>query len=155
MTARDALVAGAVATVLAGVPSTLHALATGRSVVESAAAAGSILLPGQRQPAVLVVAAVPVHVALSLGWAQVIAAVVPRRWPALGASGCGLAIAALDLGIIGRHIPRIRDLPQLPQWLDHLAYGATVGLVLRTRWRTRARAVIHRSRSERALAPSS
>jgi hypothetical protein len=136
-TTRDALLAGAAASVLAGVPSTLHALATGQSIVENAAAAGSILLPNERRSAVLVAAAVPVHLALSFGWAQVIATVVPRRWPVAGAIGCGLAIAALDLSVIGQHITRIRDLPQPPQWLDHVAYGATVGLVLRTRWRSR------------------
>ena len=137
ITARDALYAGAAAALLAGVPSTLHALVTDHPVLENAAAAGSILLPDERRTAVLVVAAVPVHLALSLGWAQVVAAVVPRRRPVLGAVGCGLAIAALDLGVVGQHIPRIRALPQAPQWLDHLAYGATVGVVLRARWRSR------------------
>lgn len=137
-TRRDALAAGAAASVLSGIPSTVHALAARQSIVKNAAAAGSILLPGERRSAVLVVAAVPVHLGLSFGWAQAIAAVVPRRWPVAGGIVCGLAIAALDLGLIGQHIPRIRDLPQLPQWLDHVAYGATVGLVLRMRWRSRA-----------------
>ena len=136
-TARDALVAGVVASVLAGVPSTVHAMATGRSILEGAAAAGSILLPREHRTAVLVAAAVPVHLGLSLGWAQAIAAVVPRRRPVAGSIACGLAIAALDLLVIGRHLPRIRALAQPPQWLDHLAYGATVGFVLRSRRRAR------------------
>ena len=135
---RDALLAGAAASVLAGVPSTLHALATRHPLLENATAAGSILLPDARDAKLLVAAAVPVHLALSFGWAQVIAAIVPRERPVLPAIGCGLAIAALDLGVIGQHIPRIRSLPQLPQWLDHVAYGATVGAVLRIRWRSRA-----------------
>ena len=130
---RDALLAGALASVLAGLPSTLHALTTGRSVLDAAAAAGSILLPNEDRTAVLLAAAVPVHLALSLGWAQVIVRLVPERRPVAGATACGLAIAALDLETIGRRFPRIRALPQLPQWLDHLAYGATVGLVLRAR----------------------
>ncbi len=136
-TARDAVLAGAAAAVLAGVPSTLHALATDHPLLENAAAAGSILLPDERRTVVLLAAAVPVHLALSLGWAQVVAAVVPRRWPVLGGVGSGLAIAALDLGVVGQHIPRIRALPQAPQWLDHVAYGATVGFVLRARRRSR------------------
>ena len=136
-TVRDGLLAGAVASVLAGVPSTMHALATDHPLLENVVAAGSILLPGERRTAVLVAAAVPVHLALSFGWAQLIAAVVPRRRPVTGAIGCGLAIAALDLGVVGRHIPRIRSLPQAPQWLDHVAYGASVGLVLKARWRSR------------------
>ncbi|MBW3608068.1 MAG: hypothetical protein KY463_06885 [Actinobacteria bacterium] len=84
---------------------------------------------------VLLVAAVPVHVALSLGWALLLAAVLPRRrtlpWGALA----GIAIAALDLGIVGRRYPRIRALAPLPQVLDHVAYGATVGAVLSARRR--------------------
>lgn len=135
--ARDALLAGAAASVLAGVPSTLHALTTGRSVLEGAAAAGSLLLPHERRTSVLVAAAVPVHLTLSLGWAQVLSAVVPCRWPVAGSIACGLAIAALDLEVIGRRLPRIRSLAQPPQWLDHVAYGATVGLVLRSRRRAR------------------
>ena len=136
-TARDAFLAGAAASVLAGVPSTLHAIATGGSVLEGAAAAGSIVLPHERRTPVLVAAAVPVHLALSLGWARVIAAVVSRRRPVTGSIACGLAIAALDLEVFGRRMPRIRALAQPPQWLDHLAYGATVGVVLRARWRAR------------------
>ena len=133
----DALVAGAAAAVLAGVPSTLHALVTGRSILEAAAAAGSVLLPGERRTPVLVAAAVPVHLALSLGWAQVVARMVPRRWPVAGSLAWGVAIAALDLEVIGRRLPRIRALAQAPQWLDHVAYGATVGFVLRIRRRGR------------------
>jgi hypothetical protein len=46
----------------------------------------------------------------------------------------GLAIAALDLGVIApRWAPRIRALPQGRQWADHIAFGAAVGLVLRVR----------------------
>jgi len=134
-TARDALLAGAVAAVLAGVPSTAYALATGRPLLEAAAAAGSIVLPHEERTPVLVAAAVPVHLALSLGWAQVLAALVPRRRPLLGSIAGGLAIAALDLGVVGRRLPRIRALPQPPQWLDHVAYGATVGAVLWARRR--------------------
>jgi hypothetical protein len=44
-----------------------------------------------------------------------------------------MAIAALDLTLIGRRIPSIRTLPQGRQWADHAAYGLTVGLVLRAR----------------------
>ena len=132
-TGRDALLAGAVASVLAGVPSTLHALGTNRSVLEGAAAAGSILLPAERRTPVLVAAAVPVHLVLSLGWAQLIALVAPRRRPVAGSIVCAVAIAALDLQVIGRRLPRIRALAQGPPWVDHLVYGATVGVVLRKR----------------------
>ena len=45
----------------------------------------------------------------------------------------GLAIAALDLGVIGARLPAIRALPQPRQWADHVAYGLTVGAVLARR----------------------
>lgn len=132
-TVRDVVEAGLVAAVVSGVPSTVHGLATGRDVTEPTLAAGSLLLPRARRPLVLAAAAVPVHLTLSLGWAAVLARVLPRRrtvaWGALG----GLAIAALDLGIAGRRFPRIRALPTAPQVADHLAYGLAVGWVLARR----------------------
>ena len=49
----------------------------------------------------------PVHLALSVGWAGVLAAALPRgaepAWGGLAALG----IAALDLAVVGRHIPAI------------------------------------------------
>ncbi len=132
---RDGLVAGAVAAVVSGAPSTLHALATRSSPLEATLAAGTLLLPRERRALPLVLAATPVHVALSLGWALVLAALLPRRRTIAWATLAGLAIAALDLGVVGRRCPRIRALPQLPQWLDHVAYGATVGAVLSRRRR--------------------
>lgn len=132
---QDGLFAGAVAAVVSGAPSTLHALATRSSPLEATLAAGTLLLPRERRPLALVLAAVPVHVALSLGWAVVLAFTLPRRRMLACGALAGLAIAALDLGVVGRRYPRIRALPQVPQVLDHLAYGATVGAVLSRRRR--------------------
>jgi len=132
---NDALVAGGAAAVLSGVPSTAHAVATGRSVLEGALAAGSIALPRETRPAPLLAAAVPVHLALSLGWAFMLAAVLPRRGTVVLGALAGLGIAALDLGVVGRRLPRIRALPPAPQVADHVAYGVTVGAVLRARRR--------------------
>jgi len=133
---HDALPAGLVAALLSGAPSTAHALVTGRSPIEGALAAGTLLLPRERRPVPLLLAAVPVHLALSLGWAFVLAVGLPRRRTAAFGALAGLGIAALDLGVIGRRFPRIRALPQAVQVADHLAYGASVGAVLSNR-RTR------------------
>lgn len=137
-TIQDGLAAGAVAAVLSGAPSTVHALATRASPLEATLAAGTLLLPRERRPIALALAALPVHVALSLGWALLLAVLLPRRHTVAWATLAGLAIAALDLGVVGRRHPRIRALPQLPQVLDHIAYGAVVGVVLRRRRRRRA-----------------
>ena len=135
--ARTIAEAGLVAAVVSGAPSTLDALRTGGDVLEGALAAGSILLPRARRRGPLLAAATVVHLALSLFWAAVLAALLPRgrelRWSWVG----GLAIAALDLGVIGRRFPRIRALDPLPQVADHLAYAATVAAVLASARRRR------------------
>jgi hypothetical protein len=130
---EDALAAGAAGAVLSGIPSTFVTVVRGESLLDGATAAGSILLPAARRTAALVAAAVPVHVALSLGWAAVMSALLPRRATVPAAVAGGLAIAALDLELIGRAFPRIRALPQARQWADHVAYGLAVGLVVRHR----------------------
>ena len=134
---RDGLAAGAVAAVPSGLPSTLHALLTGRDALAATTAAGSILLPREERTLVLVAAAVPVHLALSLGWGAVLARTLRRPTVPRGVAA-GLAIAALDLGVIGRRLPRIRALPLVPQLADHVVYGAVAaaGLQRRRRWRT-------------------
>ena len=136
-TVRDGLVAGSVAAVLSGAPSTLYALASGGDPLEATLAAGAMVMPRERRIARLVVTAVAVHAALSLGWAQVLARTLPCPRTTVWGAVAGLGIAALDLGIIGHRFPRVRALPQLPQVADHVAYGATVGTVLslRRRWR--------------------
>ena len=123
------------AAVVSGAPSTLITLARGEDVLIGARAAGTLLLPRERRTVALLAASVPVHLALSLGWAAVLDRALPRGGePVTGVLG-GLAIAALDLGVIGRRLPAIRTLPQGRQWADHVAYGLAVGAVLARRRR--------------------
>jgi hypothetical protein len=131
----DALAAGLVGAICAAIPSTAWSLARGDDVLDGARAAGSMLLHHERRTPVLLLAAAPVHLALSVGWAGALAAALPHRAEPVWGALAGLAIAALDLAVIGRRIPAIRALPQGRQWADHVAYGATVGLVLRARRR--------------------
>jgi hypothetical protein len=127
---RDVLRAGLIAAVVSGLPSTAIAVARGDDVLDGARAAGALLLPRETRTLPLLAAAVPVHLALSLGWAVVLERTLPRGREPLGGLAGGLAIAALDLGVIGRRLPAIRALPQPRQWLDHAAYGLAVGTVL-------------------------
>ena len=130
---RDGAAAAAWAAVLSGAPSTAEALLRGGDPLEASAAAGSILLPGETRRRRLLLAAVPVHLALSLAWAWGIALLAPRGREVPFGAAAGLAIAALDLGVIGRRFPRIRALRPLPQVADHVAFGLVVGLVLARR----------------------
>jgi hypothetical protein len=71
---------------------------------------------------------VPVHLGISLAWTLVLdrAGIRGARRGAVA----GLAIAALDLGLAGRRVPRIRELPVGPQLADHAAFGAIAGRLL-------------------------
>ena len=107
-------------------------------MLEGGRAVGAMVLPNERRTAVLLAIAAPIHLAISLGWAAVMAAALPRGGePARGVAG-GMVIATLDLALIGRRIPSIATLPQRRQWADHAAYGLVVGLVLRARRSRRA-----------------
>jgi len=137
---RDGMAAGAVAGLLSGAPSTIHALLTGGDPLAAARAAGNLLLPADAAPARLLVAGGIAHVALSVGWGTVLAVAVRRTSlppTAVGLAG-GAVIAAVDLGLlahgpIGRRWPLIKALPIGPQVADHLAFGAIAGAVLRGR----------------------
>lgn len=69
----DGVIAGGVAAVLSGAPSTVHSLVVGASPLEATLAAGTLVLPREHRPWVLLLAAVPVHLAISLGWGVVLA----------------------------------------------------------------------------------
>jgi hypothetical protein len=143
----DALPAGAAGALLSAVPSTTVTLWRRESLLDGATAAGTILLPRERRTVPLLAAAVPVHLALSFGWAAVLSALLPARATVPAAVGGGLAIAALDLELVGRAFPRIRALPQGRQWADHVAYALAVGAVVRRRRLSRSGARSDRTRS--------
>jgi len=106
--------------VLSGAPSTALTLVRRGDVLASTRAVGR----GS------VVAGGAAHTAISLGWGIVLSAVLPRRRTVLAGAAASIAIAALDLGVVGRRIPAVRALDWRPQVLDHVAYGAVVGAVL-------------------------
>ena len=141
---RDGAAAGAWAAVLSGAPSTSEALLRGEDPLEATAAAGSILLPTESRRGRLLVAALPVHLALSLGWACGITLVAPRGREIPFGAAAGLAIAGLDLGVIGRRFPRIRALRPGPQVADHVAFGLVVGWVLARRRARRSSVMMER-----------
>ena len=120
--------AAAWAAALSGIPSTLHALATGRDPLAASLAAGSVLLPGETDRARLLAAAVPVHLGVALAWTLVLDRAGVRT--ARGGALAGVAIAALDLGILGERFPRVGALPLGPQVADHVAFGTLAAKLL-------------------------
>jgi hypothetical protein len=118
--ARRFLRAAAVAGVLSGAPSTVHAVVTKRDVLSSTRAAGTLL--GRPTVARGLLA----HTAITLGWTAVIAAAPLARRRVVAGAAAGLLIGALDLGVARRRFPAISALPTVPQLLDHAAFGALV-----------------------------
>ena len=125
---HDIAVATAVASGVSGAPSTVHALATGRSVLGAARAAGT-LLPGRSHRPGLV-AGLAAHFVISVFWGLVLGRLLPRRHTAAWGAGAGAAIAAISLPTVGRRRDAIAELPQIPQWADNVAFGFLVGWLL-------------------------
>jgi len=75
----DGVAAALPASLGSGLPSTIHALATGGEPLEATAAAGSLVFPREHRRRVLLAAAVPVHLAISLAWSVVLARLLPHR----------------------------------------------------------------------------
>jgi len=123
------------ATLLSGLPSTLHALARGGDPLEATRAAAAMLpLSGS-----LLVDAALVHCAVSLFWSATLALALPSRHTAAWAIGAAALIAIVDLRIIApRFFPEIAALAFWPQMADHLAWGACLGLVLQFRGRAQS-----------------
>jgi hypothetical protein len=128
---RRGVAAGLLAGAVSGIPSTAIALVRGDDPLEATLAAGSMLLPNEERRARLVAAAAPVHLAVSVFWGVVLERTLPVRGRVLAGATAGLAIAALDLGLLALPFPRVRTLPAGPQLADHVVYGATAGFLLR------------------------
>ena len=120
--------AAAVASVVSGAPSTVHALATRRNLLASTRAAGT-LLPGRRDRPGVIAGGV-VHVGVSAFWGLVLGRTLPRRRTALWGALAGLGIAAVSLPAGGRRRPALAALPQGPQWADNVAFGLVTGWLL-------------------------
>jgi len=120
-----------VAALVSGVPSTAHAVATGRDPLAATRAAGSLLVGDDAAPSAQLAAALPAHLALSWFWSGLLARALPRDNRALWGAAAGLAIAAVDLGTVGRRKPAVSRLPLAPQLADHALFGAVVGALTR------------------------
>jgi len=137
-TTQTALIAGACAALLSGIPSTVYAWWTGQDVMEATRAAGAMLIPAGSSDTKLFWSAALVHGTVSMFWATVLTWTLPHKrtfvWALVAAAG----IAFLDLRVIGRLFPEIYSLAFWPQFADHLAWGAVLGVVLQWRWRRHA-----------------
>jgi hypothetical protein len=131
LAARDARVVDVFTTVVlaatgSGLPSTIVALIHGDDLLASTRAAGRLVVGDHASADHELVAGVLAHAAISSFWTAVLWHGLPRRHTLLAGAAAGLAIAGLDLGVVGRRLPAIRRLPLAPQVADHVAFGLLV-----------------------------
>ena len=137
--AIDVVIASAWAALLSGIPSTLYAALTGGDPMEATRAAGAMLISDESSDTELLMAAGVAHVAITLFWAFILAAVLPRRRIVWWCIAAAALIAFLDVKLIaGELFPEIYALDFWPQFADHIAWGAALGLALEWRWRAGA-----------------
>ena len=141
----DVLVASAWAALVSALPSTLWELFTSGDPLESTRAAGAMLIPYGSSDSALIAAACVAHGLITLFWATIIAWALPRRHIVWTATAAAAAIAFLDIKLIARYFfPDIYLLDFWPEFADHLAWGATLGIALDWRWRERTEAKAQR-----------
>ncbi|HZQ26078.1 MAG TPA: hypothetical protein VFA94_00135 [Acidimicrobiales bacterium] len=116
------------AAMLSGIPSTVAARWQGEPLAASTRAAGTLL--GRQS----VVRGAVAHGLISAWWTWAVwrlVARVPRVPASVAGPVAGLAIAGVDLGIVGRRYPAIRALPVWPQLADHVVFGTIVAVSAR------------------------
>lgn len=138
---QDVLHAWLVATTLSGIPSTFHAWVTGGDLFEATRAAGTMLLPVGSSDESLFWAAALAHCSISLFWAVVSVAILPKRRVIPYAVLLAVGIGILDLRVLGPLFPEVYRLPLWPQLADHVGWGLCVGVVLFFRNRHRGKLV--------------
>ena len=122
----------AVAAMVSGLPSTLHALRTGgslrsavRYVYDATRAVGTLVPPGRPG----FIRGAIVHLGISVTFGEALARMLPQRRSVVWGAAAGLAIGVINVGVIGRRFPAIRALPLTPQLADNTAFGALFAAV--------------------------
>ena len=131
---KTTLIAGGLAGLVSGIPSTVYLLVTGGDLLASVNALVAMVAASELPVLNRLAIAAAVHFTVSFFWASVLVAIIPRRAPVIGALVASAIITFLDLEVIApRYFAEAAALAFIPQLADHLAWGATVGAVLRMR----------------------
>ena len=70
------------------------------------------------------------HVGISVLCGEGLARTVPETNSVIWGAGAGLAIGAINVGVIGRRYPAIARLPLVPQLADNVAFGALFAFIV-------------------------
>jgi hypothetical protein len=120
------LEAAVVAGIVSGLPSTAEVLVRTRSI----RAAGNYVFDATARIGVLVppfrpglVRGAVAHAALSLLVAEAMGETLPSQRSVAWGGAAGLIVGVVTVGMIGRRIPAIRELPLGPQLADNATFG--------------------------------
>jgi len=137
---RGVMEATVLAATLSGVPSTLHAFIRGGTlrsatayVYDATSAVGTLVPPGRRG----FVRGLVVHLAISMLCGEALARTLPREHRTEWGAAAGLMIGVVNVGVIGRSFPAIRNLPLAPQLADNMTFGTLFAMTLDRRDRQR------------------
>jgi hypothetical protein len=130
---RRVLEGAAVASVLSGTPSVVHALATRRSLrgtveygLEATRAIGTLVPP--RRPGL--VRGALIHGVISVAVAEALAAALPSEHSVLSGTVAGFGVGVVNLGVVARRrYPALAALPLGAQLADNAAFGAVFAAV--------------------------
>ena len=145
----DTVLAAVPAGLLSVLPSTFWAFAFGGRVWciwEGLLTPGGLFVGRDAWIGTQIFATIVVHGGLSVFWAGVLCALLPKRRPVINGIGAAFSIAVLDLLVIAHAFPAVhslvflhRSLDSFWPWLaDHLVFGAVVGTVVAFRRRRNA-----------------
>jgi hypothetical protein len=135
---RRVIEATLLAATISGLPSTLHAAIKRRSL----RAAANYVYDATRAVGTLVPPSRPgfgrglvVHLAISMLCGETLARTLPRDHAVEWGAAYGLVIGVINVGVIGRSFPAIRDLPLVPQIADNVMFGTVFAAALDRRYR--------------------
>lgn len=130
---RRVIEATLLAATFSGLPSTLHAAIEQRSlraaagyIYDATRAVGTLVPPGRPGFGRGIV----VHLAISMLCGETLARTLPRDHRVEWGAAAGLAIGVINVGVIGRSFPAIRDLPLMPQIADNVMFGTVLAVAL-------------------------
>lgn len=130
---RRVIEATLVAATFSGLPSTLQAFIEQSSlrsaagyVYDATRAVGTLVPPGRPGFGRGMV----VHLAISMLCGETLARTLPRDHPVEWGAAAGLVIGIINVGIIGRSFPAIRELPLVPQIADNVMFGMVFAVAL-------------------------
>lgn len=130
---RRVIEATLLAATFSGLPSTLQACIKQRSpraaagyIYDATRAVGTLVPPGRPGFGRGIV----VHLAISMLCGETLARTLPRDHRVEWGAAAGLAIGVINVGVIGRSFPAIRDLPLMPQIADNVMFGTVLAVAL-------------------------